>query len=161
MVAAIHGNALGAGLETAMACHYRVAVPSAKVGQPEVTLGIIPGAAGTQRLPRLAGIAKALEMCTEGKPVKASEALELGILDKLIEGDLLTGAIAFARGVVGKPAPKTRERTEKLGTAEQNDPIFAAAREAAKKKYRGLLAPFKAIDAIEAATKAPFLEGCK
>ena len=100
-------------------------------------------------------------MCTEGKPVKASEALELGIVDKLIKGDLLTGAIAFAREAIGKPAPKTRERQEKLGTAEQNGPLFAAAREAAKKKFRGQLAPFKAIDAIEAATKVPFLEGCE
>ncbi len=161
VVADIHGNALGGGLETAMACHYRVAMPSAKVGQAEVGLGVIPGAAGTQRLPRLAGIAKAIEMCTEGKPDKAADALEFGILDKIIEGDLLTGAVAFAKEVAGKPAPKTRERLEKLGTPEQNAPIFAAARETAKKKFRGLLAPFKAIDAIEATTKLPFLEGCE
>jgi 3-hydroxyacyl-CoA dehydrogenase len=161
MVAAIHGNALGGGLETAMACHYRVAVPQAKVGQPEVGLGIIPGQGGTQRLPRLVGVAKAIEMCTDGKPVKAAAALQFGILDKIIEGDLLTGAIAFAREIAGKPAPKTRERLEKLGNAELNAPIFAAARETAKKKSRGLLAPFKVIDAIEAATKLPFLEGCE
>jgi 3-hydroxyacyl-CoA dehydrogenase len=159
VVAAIAGNALGGGLETAMACHYRVAVASAKVGLPEVNLGIIPGIAGTQRLPRLAGVAKAIEMCTEGKPVQAQEALTLGILDRIIEGDLLAGALAFAREVAGKPTQKTRERTEKLGTAEQNAPLFEAARAAAKKKFRGLLAPFKAIDAIEAATKLPFLEG--
>ncbi|MGH9781575.1 MAG: enoyl-CoA hydratase/isomerase family protein, partial [Candidatus Acidiferrales bacterium] len=110
VVVAIHGNALGGGLEIAMACHYRVASPDARVGQPEVNLGIIPGAGGTQRLPRLAGVAKAVEMCTMGKLIKAPEALEAGIVDKLIEGDLLAGATAFAREVAGKPAPKTRER---------------------------------------------------
>ena len=159
VVAAIHGTALGAGIETAMACHYRVAVPSAKLGQPEVSLGVLPGAQGTQRLPRLVGVAKAIEMCTEGKPVKAAEACQLGLVDKIIEGDLLAGAVAFAKEVVGKPVRKTRERTDKLGTAEENAPVIAAARETAKKKFRGLLAPFKIIDAIEAATKLPFLEG--
>jgi 3-hydroxyacyl-CoA dehydrogenase len=161
VVVAIHGTAFGGGLEVAMSGHYRVAVPSAKVGQPEVNLGIIPGAAGTQRLPRLAGVAKALEMCTDGKPVAAPAAFEAGVIDKLIEGDLLAGAVAFARAVAGKPAPKTRERNGKLGTPEQNAPIFAAARDAVRKKARGLLAPLAAIDAIEAATKLPFEEGCQ
>ena len=161
IVVAIHGNALGGGLEVAQACHYRVASPDAKVGQPEVNLGIIPGAGGTQRLPRLAGIAKAIEMCTVGKPIKAAEALECGIVDRVIEGDLLAGAIAFAREVAGNPAPKTRERNEKLGTPEQNAPIFAAARETVRKKQRGLPAPLVAIDAIEAATKLPFEKGCE
>src|SRR5947209_3303938 len=159
VVMAIHGTAFGGGLEVAMAGHYRVIAPAAQVGQPEVKLGIIPGAAGTQRLPRLAGIAKAVEMCAEGNPVKAREALALGIVDRLIEGDLLAGATAFAREVAGKPAPKTRERREKLGTPEQNAAIFAAAREAAKKKARGLMAPMAAIDAIEATTKLPFDHG--
>ncbi len=161
VVVAIHGNALGGGLEVAQACHYRVASSDAKVGQPEVNLGIIPGAGGTQRLPRLAGIAKAVEMCTVGKNVKASDAVEAGIIDKLIEGDLLAGAVAFAREVAGKPAPKTRDRNEKLGTPEANAPIFAAARDAARKKQRGLPAPLAAIDAIEAATKMPFEKGCE
>jgi 3-hydroxyacyl-CoA dehydrogenase len=161
VVVAIHGNALGGGLEVAMACHYRVASPDARVGQPEVNLGIIPGAAGTQRLPRLAGVAKALEMCTTGKPVKAPEALQAGILDKLIEGDLLAGAIRFAREIAAKPAPKTRERNGKLGTPAENAPIFAAARETARKKQRGLPAPLAAIDAIEASTKMPFEAGCE
>src|SRR6185503_18895165 len=160
VVMAIHGTAFGGGLELAMAGHYRVAVPSAQVGQPEVKLGIIPGAHGTQRLPRLAGVAKAVEMCTDGNPVKAPEALKLGIIDRTIEGDLLPGAVAFAREIAGKPAPKTRERIEKLGTPEQNAPIFAAAREAARKKARGLMAPLAAIDAVEAATKLPFDQGC-
>ncbi len=113
---AIHGTAFGGGLELAMAGHYRVASPTAQVGQPEVKLGIIPGAAGTQRLPRLVGVAKAVEMCAEGKPVSAREAAALGLIDRLIEGDLLAGAVAFAREIAGKPAPKTRERTGKLGT---------------------------------------------
>src|SRR5882724_9302040 len=98
LVAAIHGTALGGGMEFAMACHYRVAVPAAKVGQPEVLLGIIPGAGGTQRLPRLAGATMALEMCTGGKPVPATTALASGIIDHIVDTDLLTGAIAFAKG---------------------------------------------------------------
>jgi len=161
LVIAIHGTALGGGLEIAMSGHYRVAVRSAKVGQPEVKLGIIPGAAGTQRLPRLAGVAKAIAMCTEGNPISAEQAFEAGIVDRLIDGDLLPGAIAFAHEVAGKPAPKTRERTGKLGTPEQNTPLFAAARETVRKKHRGLIAPLAAIDAIEAATKLPFEEGCQ
>src|SRR5579863_4488175 len=101
VVAAIHGTAFGGGLETAMACHYRVAVPAAQVGQPEVKLGIIPGAAGTQRLPRLAGIAKAVDMCAAGDPISAAEALKYGIIDQIVQGDLLQGAIAFAKGKIG------------------------------------------------------------
>jgi 3-hydroxyacyl-CoA dehydrogenase len=161
IVMAIHGTAFGGGLELAMAGHYRVAVASAQVGQPEVKLGIIPGAGGTQRLPRLAGIAAAVEMCAEGKPVSAEQALKFGIIDRLIEGDLLTSALAFAHEVATKPARKTRERNEKLGTAEQNAPIFAAARETARKKQRGLAAPLAAIESIEAAVRLPFDKGCE
>ncbi len=161
VVMAIHGTAFGGGLELAMAGHYRVAVASALVGQPEVKLGLIPGAAGTQRLPRLAGVAKAVEMCAEGNAVKAEDALKCGILDRLIEGDLLAGAIAFANEVAGKPAPKTRERNGKLGTAGENADIFAAARETARRKQRNLIAPLAAIDAVEAATKFSFEQGCE
>ena len=161
VVAAIHGSAFGGGLEVAMACHYRVAVRSANVGQPEVKLGIIPGAAGTQRLPRLAGVAKAVEMCSEGGPIGAEEAARFGIVDRLIDSDLLTGAIAFARENAAKSISKTRERNNRLGTPEQNAPIFAAARETARRKQRGLKAPLAAIDAVEAATKLPFEEGCQ
>src|SRR6266851_3870771 len=161
VVMAIHGTAFGGGLELAMAGRYRVAVASALVGQPEVKLGLIPGAAGTQRLPRLAGVAKAVEMCAEGNAVKAEEALKCGILDRLIEGDLLNGAIDFAKEVTGKPAPKTRERNGKLGAAGENAAIFAAARENARKKQRYLIAPLAAIDAVEAATKLPFQRGCE
>ncbi len=161
VVMAIHGNALGGGLELAMAGHYRVAVASAQVGQPEVKLGIIPGAHGTQRLPRLAGVAKAVAMCAEGNLIPAAEALKFNIIDRIIEGDLLAGAVAFARAIAGKPAPKTSERNEKLGTAEENAPILAAARDAARKKQRGMMAPLAAIEAVEAATKLPFEEGCR
>jgi 3-hydroxyacyl-CoA dehydrogenase len=161
IVVAIHGTAFGGGLELAMAGHYRVALASAQIGQPEVKLGIIPGAAGTQRLPRLAGVAKAVEMCTTGSSVKAEEALKFGIIDKIIDGDLLTGAVAFAREVAGKPAPKTRERNGKLGNTAENVAVFASARENAETKQRGLKAPLAAIDAIEAATTMPFAEGCQ
>ena len=161
VIVAIHGTAFGGGLELAMAGHYRVALSTAQVGQPEVKLGLIPGAAGTQRLPRLAGVAKAVEMCMGGNPVKAEEALKFGIVDRIIERDLLAGAVAFAREVADKPAPKTRERNEKLGNAADNALIFSSARETAAKKQRGLLAPAAAIDAVEAATKMPFEEGCR
>jgi len=159
VVMAIHGAAFGGGLEVAMAGHYRVAAPDAQVGQPEVKLGIIPGAGGTQRLPRLAGVAKAVQMCAQGNPIKAREALAAGILDRIIEGDLLSGAISFAREVAGKPAPRARDRNEKLGTPADNAPIFAAARDLARKKQRGMIAPMAAIDAVEAATRLPFDEG--
>lgn len=161
IVMAIHGTAFGGGLELAMAGHYRVAAPGAQVGQPEVRLGIIPGAGGTQRLPRLAGVEKAVEMCTTGKPLKAEEALQFAIIDRIIDGDLLTGAVHFAREIAEKPPLKTRERAEKLGAAEQNAPIFAAARETARKKQRGMLAPLAAVDAVEAATKLSFDKGCQ
>jgi len=161
VVMAIHGQAFGGGLELAMSGHYRVASPAAQVGQPEVKLGIIPGAGGTQRLPRLVGVAKAVEMCAEGKPVSSREAAALGLIDRLIEGDLLSGAVSFACEVADKPAPKTRERSGKLGTPAENAAIFAVARDAASKKQRGLKAPLAAIDAVEAATRLPFEEGCQ
>ncbi|HYA17695.1 MAG TPA: 3-hydroxyacyl-CoA dehydrogenase NAD-binding domain-containing protein, partial [Bryobacteraceae bacterium] len=159
VVMAIHGTAFGGGLETAMAGHYRVITPSAQVGQPEVKLGIIPGAAGTQRLPRLAGVAKAVQMCWEGEPISAKEALESGIADRIIEGDLLSGGIAFAKEIADKPIVRTRDKNEKLANI---DPlIFASARDAAKKAKRGQTAPLAAIDAVEAATTLPFEEGCE
>ena len=163
VVAAIHGTAFGGGLETAMACHYRVAAPAAQVGQPEVKLGLIPGAGGTQRLPRLAGVAKAAEMCAGGQPVGAAEALQFDIVDRVIDNDLLAGAIAFAREVAasGKPPRKTRELSEKLADAAANAQAIAAARETFSKRARGLVAPLKAIEAVEAATKLSFAEGCQ
>jgi 3-hydroxyacyl-CoA dehydrogenase len=162
-VAAIHGTAFGGGLEVAMAFHYRVAAPTAKVGQPEVKLGIIPGAAGTQRLPRLAGVAKAVEMCAFGEPVGASEAKRAGIIDHIVEGDLLTGAVAFVRELLGKGegVRKTREQIDKLGDNETNAAIFETARAQARKARRGMIAPLAAIDAVEASTRLPFDEGCQ
>ena len=161
IVMAMHGTAFGGGLELAMSGHYRVAAPGTQVGQPEVKLGIIPGAGGTQRLPRLAGVAKALEMCVEGNPVKAEDALRFGILDGIVDGDLRTAAVAFAREIARKPLPRTRDRNEKLGSPDANAPIFAAARENARRKQRNLIAPLAAVDAVEAATRLRFDDGCK
>src|SRR5579862_4549942 len=156
VVMAIHGTALGGGLELAMAGHYRVATPDAQVGQPEVKIGLIPGAGGTQRLPRLAGVAKAAEMCALGESVGAREALDLGILDKIIDGDLLTGAKAFALEVAGRPPVRTRDRNEKLAPAES---ALDALREQCRKTRRNLRAPLAALDAVEAAVSTPFEEG--
>jgi 3-hydroxyacyl-CoA dehydrogenase len=157
VVMAIHGSALGGGLETAMAGHYRVIAPSAQVGQPEVKLGLIPGAGGTQRLPRLAGVAKAVEMCAFGAPLKAQEARAAGIVDRIIDGDLRAGAVAFAREIAGKPGPRTRDLNQKIANADPA--IFSAARDQARKKMRGQTAPLAAIDAVEAATKLAFADG--
>ncbi len=114
VVMAMHGTALGGGLEVAMAGHFRVATKDAQFGMPEVNLGIIPGAEGTQRLPRLVGTAAAIEMCVSGRPIKADAALKLGLIDKIVEGDLLTGAIEFARGEL--TIRKTRERSRRNWT---------------------------------------------
>ena len=137
VVMAIHGSALGGGLETAMAGHYRVIAPSAQVGQPEVKLGLIPGAGGTQRLPRLAGVTQAVEMCAFGAPVKAQEALAIGIVDRIIDGDLRAGAVSFAREITGKPGPRTRDLNRKIASIDPA--IFSAARDQARKKMRCLL----------------------
>src|SRR5262245_50046235 len=161
VVCAIHGTALGGGLETAMACHYRVAVASAQVGQPEVKLGLIPGAGGTQRLPRLAGVARAAEMSATGDPVRAADALQAGILDRIVDGDLLQGAVAFAREVAGQPPRRTRDLTAKLGDPQANAAALRAVRETIAKRARGLLAPLKAVEAVEAAATMPFAEGMK
>jgi 3-hydroxyacyl-CoA dehydrogenase len=159
VVMAIHGTAFGGGLEVAMSGHYRVAVASAQVGQPEVKLGIIPGAGGTQRLPRLAGVAKAVDMCAFGEPISAKAALDAGIIDKIVEGDLLAGAVEFAKSISGRLILKTRERNEKLQDAIANAAAFASAREQARKTRRGQIAPLAAIDAVEAATKLSFNDG--
>lgn len=149
VVMAIHGTALGGGLELAMAGHYRVATPDAQVGQPEVKIGLIPGAGGTQRLPRLAGVVKAAEMCAFGEPISSPDALAAGILDKIVAGDLLEGAIAFARTVSGP------RRTCDL-------PVTPSDISAVRKKLRGaLIAPKLALDAVEAAMTLPFEEGLR
>jgi len=162
LVAAIHGTALGGGLEFAMACHYRVAVASAKVGQPEVLLGIIPGAGGTQRLPRLAGAAMAIEMCTLGQHVAAQRALALGIVDRMIEGDLLAGAIAFAKEKAAAGGiRKSREQKLKIADRAGAMAACAAARESLKKTARGARAPYAAVDAIEACIETGFDAGSR
>jgi 3-hydroxyacyl-CoA dehydrogenase len=160
VVAAIHGTALGGGLEVALACHYRVAVPSAKLGVPEVKLGLLPGAGGTQRLPRLAGVAKALEMAATGNPIGAKEAYEIGLVDRLIEGDLEQHAVAFAEEVKDiRPIPKTSERDDKLAEARGDPAIFARFREANARKFKGFDAPEANVKAIEAAVAKPYAEG--
>jgi 3-hydroxyacyl-CoA dehydrogenase len=159
LVAAIHGHALGGGLEFAMACHYRVAVANAKVGQPEVQLGIIPGAGGTQRLPRLCGPAMALEMCIEGKPVGASRALEAGILDAIVTGDLLDDAIAFAQARTGSGRRRTRDLQGKISDRPAGVAACEAARSNLRKTSRGARAPFAVVDAIEACVTLDFEQG--
>ena len=160
VVMAMHGTALGGGLEVAMAGHYRVAVPDAQLGLPEVNLGIIPGAEGTQRLPRLVGVETALTMCVSGRPVKAAEALQSGLVDRVVD-DLIPGAVAFANEVVarGGPHPKTSERTDKLPAPDALPAMVAAAHELARKVRRHQTAPARAIAAIEAAATLPFDEG--
>jgi len=159
MVAAIHGSAFGGGLELALACHYRVAAPGSQVGQPEVKLGLIPGAGGTQRLPRLIGLQKAVEMCAEGNPMRAEEAVSLGLVDRIIEGDLLRGASAFAGEVADRPAPRTRDRNDRPTAVGEITSILASARETARKKQRNWIAPLAAIEAVEASTRLPFDKG--
>jgi 3-hydroxyacyl-CoA dehydrogenase len=158
LVAAIHGNALGGGLEIAMSCHYRVMAPDAKVGQPEVLLGIIPGAGGTQRLPRLCGAALAIEMCTAGKPVPAAKALAAGIVDHVVAGNLLDEAIEFARGKAGR-VRKTRDLNDKIADRAAGVAACEAARKALAGTAKGLQAPFKAVDAIEGAFTLDFDAG--
>ena len=161
VVAAIHGYALGGGLENALACHYRIAVPSAKVGLPEVQIGILPGGGGTQRLPRLIGPKIALDMIVSGRHVPADEAKQLGIIDDIIAGkDLRKEAIAWAKKIAEKrPLPRVRDKTEKLAEAKADPGMFDAARKNYARKMRGQPAPEKCIQAVEAACKLPFDEG--
>jgi 3-hydroxyacyl-CoA dehydrogenase len=160
-VAAIQGNAFGGGLEVALASHYRIASAESRIGQPEVKLGIIPGAGGTQRLPRLAGVEAALEMCVFGEPVGAEDAQRLGIIDRIVEADLLACAIQFAKEVSRLGPRRTRDTGDKLGTRESNAAIFTAYRERVRRTRKNLLGPAAAVDAIEAATELPFEEGCR
>jgi 3-hydroxyacyl-CoA dehydrogenase len=161
VVAAIHGTALGGGLEVALCAHYRVAVPSAKCGLPEVNIGLLPGAGGTQRLPRIAGVEKALEMVTSGQHVPAKQCLDMGLVDELApEGKLKEAAIAFARKCVAenKPLKKVRENNAKLEPAKGHPEIFANFRKANARKFRGFKAPEANIQCIEAAVNSPTFE---
>ena len=163
VVAAIHGTTLGGGLETALGCHYRVAAPTAKLGLPEVKLGIIPGAGGTVRLPRVMGVQKALEMMTSGDPISAQEAIAGGLVDEIVEGDLLSGAIAFAKKVVSenRPLAKIRDSNEELESVRENPAIFDDFRESIARKPRGFKAPEAIIRSVEAAVRLPFDEALR
>jgi len=159
VVAAIHGYALGGGLEIALAAHYRIAVPSAKVGLPEVLIGILPGSGGTQRLPRLIGPKAAMEMITSGRHVPAEEANKLGIVDELVPegGELRAAAIAMARRVVDtRPLPRIRDHDEKLAEAKADPGIFEAMRKSIARRARNQKAPYHCIAAVEAACSMPF-----
>ena len=158
VVAAIHGTALGGGLEVALACHYRVAVPSAKLGTPEVKLGLLPGAGGTQRLPRVAGVKKALEMCATGNPIGAKEGFACGLVDRLIEGELIPHAVGYAEEVREvRPLPKSSERQDKLN--ECNPDTFDAFRKDNARRFRGFEAPEANIKAVKVACEKPYNEG--
>ena len=163
VVAAIHGTTLGGGFETALGCHYRVAVPAAKLGLPEVKLGILPGAGGTVRLPRVMGVQKALEMMTSGNPISVEEALAVGLVDEIVEGDLLSGAIAFAQKVVseGMPLAKIRDSDEKLEEARANPAIFDDFRKSIARRTRGFKAPEAIIRSVEASVRLPFDEALR
>jgi 3-hydroxyacyl-CoA dehydrogenase len=162
VIAAIHGTALGGGLEVALTCHYRLAVPSAKCGLPEVNLGLLPGAGGTQRLPRIVGAAKALEMMTTGQHVGAKACLAMGLVDELAEeGTLRATAIAFARKVIAenRPLKRVRDLEDKVQADRKNPALFAEFRKANARKFRGFMAPESNIKCIEAAVNLPFDEG--
>jgi 3-hydroxyacyl-CoA dehydrogenase len=158
VVAAIHGTALGGGLEVALSCHYRVALPSAKLGTPEVKLGLLPGAGGTQRLPRVAGVRKALEMCATGNPIGAKDGFACGLIDRLIEGDLIPHAVGYAEEVRDiRPVPKSSERQDKLN--ECNPETFETFVKENARKFRGFEAPLKNVEAVKLACEKPYAEG--
>src|SRR6476659_4458377 len=158
VVAAIHGTAFGGGLEIALGCHYRVADPSAKLGTPEVKLGLLPGAGGTQRLPRVAGVRKALEMTATGNPIGVREGFECGLIDRLIEGELLPHAVAYAEEVRDvRPLPRSSQFEEKVGNVDPA--VFEDFQRDNAKKFRGFDAPMKNIEAVRIATLKPYSEG--
>jgi 3-hydroxyacyl-CoA dehydrogenase len=164
VVAAIHGYALGGGLELALASHYRVAVPSAKVGLPEVLIGILPGSGGTQRLPRLVGPKAAMELIVSGRHVPAEEAHRLGIIDELVPegGDLRAAAIAFARRVANqRPLPRIRDRDARLAEAKAEPGMFDAMRQSIARRARNQKAPYHCIAAVETACAMPFDDGIR
>ena len=163
VVAAIHGTALGGGLEVTLACHWRIGVRTARLGLPEVKLGLLPGAGGTQRLPRLVGVEKALSMIVSGEPIGAEEAHRTGLLDELAEGDLTAAAAAFAQRVVAerRPLRKVRDLDDKVASARGKPEIFARFRESVARQTRGFRAPERCIRAVEAAVERPFGEGLR
>jgi 3-hydroxyacyl-CoA dehydrogenase len=161
-VAVIHGTALGGGLEVALGCHYRIARKDAKVGLPEVKLGLLPGAGGTQRLPRLAGVEKALDMIVSGTPISAAEAVEHNIVDELFDGDLVDAGLAYARRMVeeNRAPRRTGEQTQGLEGTD-NEALIRAKHAEVVKRMPGLFSPLRCIAAVEAATQLPLAEGLK
>ena len=159
LVAALAGNALGGGLEVALGCHFRLALPDAKVGLPEVTLGILPGAGGTQRLPRITGPEVALEVIQSGRPLGAARARELGVVDEVVTGDLRAAAVAFARARADAGGEPPRASRLAHRTADVDPGLFDAYRRRNAAKWKGLVAPWKIVDCVEAACTLPFPEG--
>ena len=161
VVAAIHGVAAGGGLELALGCHYRLAATDARLGLPEVTLGIIPGAGGTQRLPRLVGVTAALDLIVQGKLNPAAKAHDIGLVDELFEGDAADAGVAYARKIIaaGSDPRRTRDRNERVEAARGKPEIFKEYRLGVRKKARGMEAPLAAIESIENAVNLPFDEG--
>ncbi|HEV8549829.1 MAG TPA: enoyl-CoA hydratase-related protein, partial [Polyangiaceae bacterium] len=159
IVAALHGTTLGGGLELALACHFRVAAGTTKLGFPEVLLGLLPGGGGTQRLPRLVGVRAALEMIVGGAPVSATRAQALGLVDAIIQGDLKAGALAFAANVVDRRSPL--RKASALDAALEGPSLLADFEAGLRTRCRGQLAPFHCIRAIRAAAELPFAEGLK
>lgn len=164
IIAAIHGTALGGGLEVALTCHYRIAVKSAKCGLPEVNLGLLPGAGGTQRLPRLVGVEQALKMVTSGLHLPAEQCLKYGLIDRLVDdSELLNESVSFAKEIISenRPLKKVRDINEKVEAAKGNDEIFKNFRKSIERRTRGFLAPEYNIQCIEAAVNKSFDEGIK
>ena len=161
VVAAMHGSALGGGFELALACHYRCATPSTKVGLPEVKLGLLPGAGGTQRVPRLAGVEAALDFIISGKPISADMALRMGMLDRIFSGDLRKESLEYAREIVVEGVVPRNARDIVIDPASFSSDIFDSFREKLKRRTRGQLAPQKIVNCIEAATLLPMDEGLK
>ena len=158
VASALHGTALGGGLELAMACHYRAATADARLGLPEVNLGLLPGAGGTQRLPRLAGAPMALDMILSGKPIKAAQALEAGLIDRLLEGDLDAAARDWALSLVESDVPP-RPTREINAPAPESPDLFDNRRRDIARKSRGQIAPGHIIDLVELALQSPLPEG--
>ncbi len=159
LAAAIGGFALGGGLELALACHYRIALPRTQIGLPEVKLGILPGSGGTQRLPRAIPMAEAVRMMTTGSTISSERAKELGVVDEIVQGDLLDSAISFIKQKIGKPLPRIRDQKAKLdGDASA---FFAQVRSQVAKESRGYPAPLEIVACAEAAATRPFDEGRK
>jgi 3-hydroxyacyl-CoA dehydrogenase len=159
IVAAIHGTAFGGGLEAALACHYRVATAKAQVGLPEVKLGILPGAGGTQRLPRLTGVEAALGIIVSGDPLPAPQAAKLGVIDKIIEGDLTEGAVAYAKELIAKQAPARKIRDLAVDSSKLPAGFFDEARQRIAKEKKNLFAPQRIVDAMQAAATLAFDQG--